>query len=192
MDQTWRAAQLFLTSPLPVGNLIQQSSGTRNLLKTKHFARFWRLPNDEKAALIEAAFCLAASALALRCFGVKRTLTQMSRAPGSGAGRRDPRPTMDAMALAVERTALATGVGTCLWKSLALHRLLSRRHIDTRLRIGVDIGVNKGPTGLAAHSWLEHDGAPVNAAPGDAFSSTFTPIDVARFVQPKARDGAAV
>lgn len=49
---------------------------------------------------------------------------------------------------------------TCLRRSLVLHALLVRRHIDSRLCVGV---ARIGPV-LTAHAWVESNGATSDAA----------------------------
>ena len=48
---------------------------------------------------------------------------------------------------------------TCLVRSLALNRMLRRRGIDSRLRIGVRL---LEASRLDAHCWVELDGVPLN------------------------------
>ena len=48
---------------------------------------------------------------------------------------------------------------TCLIESLAAHAMLHRRGIVSELRLGVRRP--DGPASLAAHAWVEHDGAVV-------------------------------
>ena len=43
---------------------------------------------------------------------------------------------------------------TCLPKSLTLHRMLTRRGIDSQIKIGA----NKTSLGISAHAWVEVDG----------------------------------
>jgi hypothetical protein len=46
---------------------------------------------------------------------------------------------------------------TCLPRALTLRRMLSRHAIPSKLRIGM----NKAPTGMHAHAWVEVDGEAV-------------------------------
>lgn len=149
------------------------------LLKLKRFTRFWKLRNDEKTALIAAAVALAASALALRTLGLKRTLKLLSRVPRGGSRRDEHDQTLTTEAQAVDRASRATGMGTCLSKSLALYLRLRRKGIDARLRIGVA----KGGGALSAHAWLERDGLVINGGHETAGSyPAFPPIEVGRIV----------
>lgn len=103
--------------------------------------------------LFNAVLYLAGSVLALRLLGVRRALRMFDRKP-SGNGtevRTGEARTVDMCTAAVERTARATGVGTCLSKSMALRALLSARGIDGDLRIGV----NRRSGRITAHAWVE-------------------------------------
>jgi hypothetical protein len=73
--------------------------------------------------------------------------------------------TEHAVALAA---ALFPGRALCLEQSLALHALLRRAGVDSRLRLGVQ------PHPFAAHAWVEVAGEPVN----DVLEHTshFTPL----------------
>lgn len=97
--------------------------------------------------------------LTLRVLGLKRTLNAISRAPRLLYSRHsgDCDPALHARA--VDRAAKGVGCGTCLSKSLALHTLLRRRGIDTRLRLGVR---KDQASGIRAHAWLELDGLPIS------------------------------
>jgi hypothetical protein len=79
--------------------------------------------------------------------------------PASPAGEPDPRDVERARSLArvVDRAASA-GLfrPACLVRALALHRLLVRDGIPgARIRLGV----RRDGSGLAAHAWVEMDGA---------------------------------
>ncbi len=144
-------------------------------MKLNQFIRYWKLQSDESTALHGAVVSLTVAVLALRLLGLKRTLELLGRAP-HGRGREDNSPQILANETrAVARAARATGMGTCLSKSLALCLRLRRRGIDTRLRIGV----RKGDGGLSAHAWLEYEGRAIDGQHGVAGSYlAFPPIEV--------------
>lgn len=118
---------------------------------------------------------LTGSVLALRFFGVGRTLKWLDRRARNDTARTvcPETETVEACAAAVERAASATGMGTCLSKSVALIALLSRISIAAQLRIGV----NKRPTGITAHAWLQiRDECPGPDARAAAFDVIFPDV----------------
>lgn len=120
--------------------------------------------------LFNAVVYLAGSVLALRLLGVRRALRMFDRKPSGNAtevGTAESR-TVDICTAAVERAAHATGMGTCLSKSMALCALLSARGIDGDLRIGV----NRRSGRITAHAWVE-TGATGRAYQGTAFDVVF-------------------
>lgn len=148
-------------------------------MKLKRFTRFRRLRNDEKTALLKAVPALAASALALRVLGLKRTLKLLDWVPRGHDQHDTSCQTLTSETQAVDRAARALGVGTCLSKSLALYLRLRRRGIDTRLRIGV----SKGGEIFSAHAWLERDGVPIRGDHSHAGAyQAFPPIEAGRIV----------
>lgn len=122
--------------------------------------------------LFRAVAYLAVSVLALRLLGVRRALSWLDRKP-SGDGTKvecSKRHAAEICTAAVERAARATGMGTCLSKSLALGALLSSRGIDSSLCIGV----NRLSGGIAAHAWVETGGAATGkAGNGAAYDVVF-------------------
>jgi transglutaminase superfamily protein len=74
------------------------------------------------------------------------------------------------VAWAVRCVSRAVPGATCLTQALAAQLLLSRRGVESRLRIGVA----RTPAGrLRAHAWLESDGVVVL---GGAGMETYTPL----------------
>lgn len=101
--------------------------------------------------------------LALRRHPLPAVLAALRRSPGAPAelscarGRRLGEIVTRALQL------LPTD-GRCLVRSLVLLALLARRGIATTLVLGVAPG-----GGLAAHAWVEHEGAPLLPSGGDHF-----------------------
>lgn len=60
----------------------------------------------------------------------------------------------------------------CLHRSLALQRMLLRRGVDARLRIGI----GRKPALFPGHAWLEVEGLVVNDDP--AHVSRYTPLNI--------------
>lgn len=143
-------------------------------MKFQHLYRFRALPARERKATEAALFALGLTVLALKMLGLKRTLSALGRVPRPAhappSGTRDP----GLHVRAVDRAAKGLGGGTCLSKSLALHALLRRQGIDTRLRLGI----RKDPeTGIHAHAWLERDGLPIIGREADRmYPSAFPAI----------------
>lgn len=117
---------------------------------------FLALPGAERAAFLEAWARVCASKLALRLFGLSRTLARQRRAP-MRAGTAMPRA---ARWIGVA-ARYCPGGASCLVRSLALAGLLRRHGIAAELRLGVA----RTAPGLEAHAWVELDGRPVNDAP---------------------------
>ena len=65
---------------------------------------------------------------------------------------------------------------TCLTRSLTLKRLFTRRGVPSQLKIGIRIEEAKA---LAAHAWLEVNGAPVNDRSDIAADFHVVPLDEA-------------
>src|SRR5215831_2394824 len=105
-----------------------------------------RLTRDERALVVRAAFCLAANAIGLRIFGLKRMLRLP---PVARADAADAEP----LVTAVERAGRYVPGGTCLAQSLALARMLRSRGIPAQVRVGV-----RTSAGFDAHAWVEVGG----------------------------------
>ncbi|HSH43988.1 MAG TPA: lasso peptide biosynthesis B2 protein [Arenicellales bacterium] len=144
-------------------------------MKLNHLPRFFQLPNSDRAALLKAAPILLGTVAGLHLLGLKRTLWLLDRIPLSR------RPSDGATGLvarehrAVERVSRATGLGTCLSRSLALYPWLRRQGIDAQLRIGV----HKDGHGLTAHAWLESGGEAIGGQASGQYQP-FSPIRVGR------------
>ncbi len=71
------------------------------------------------------------------------------------------------------------GSENCLVRSLVLRRALSRRGVQTELKIGVRTANGH----LEAHAWLERNGIPVNDRDdiGERFAAFDDPLSVAAF-----------
>lgn len=123
--------------------------------------RLRRLPPAAKHQLVEAWLELlyARAALRLRPFAWLR-----ERVPGvEGGGALDATAEARARRLAriVAMAARNHFAGmTCLHRSLALQRMLIRRGIDARVRIGL----RRKEDLLQGHAWLECGGAVINDA----------------------------
>lgn len=95
-------------------------------------------------------YWLPLTVLALRLGGLRGP----SRTAGVRAPTLPPERIAQLVALA-SRHGLARG--NCLSQSLTLQRLLGD-DAATQLRIGA----RRGPAGLEAHAWIEHEGRPLN------------------------------
>ena len=117
---------------------------------------FLALPGAERTAFLEAWAWVCASKLALRWFGLSRTLAwcQGRRA----AAPADPWPRAARWIGVAARNV--PGGASCLVRSLALLGLLRRRGVAAQLRVGV----GRTAPRLEAHAWVELDGVPVNDA----------------------------
>lgn len=114
---------------------------------------FLGLPGAERCAFLQAWYWVVATRIALRLFGLRRTLRWFGRdrlplAPSHpGAARWIP-----------VAARYCPGGASCLVRSLALLALLRRRGIAAELRIGV----GRTTPGLEAHAWVESGGVPLN------------------------------
>jgi hypothetical protein len=113
----------------------------------------------EVRLLLSAGLTLAATRLAITLlpFAGARRLLQVPLTPGQ------PTSPPDRVAWAVQATACLVPGATCLVRALALERMLRRDGQPARLKIGVA----KAPGApLAAHAWVESDGAVLLAVSG--------------------------
>lgn len=117
----------------------------------RKLARFLALPAAEKAVLLRAMYWLPVTVLTLRLGGL--------RGPSRAAGVRAPTPLPPERIAQLVALAARHGLarGNCLSQSLTLQRLLDGA-AATQLRIGA----RRGPAGLEAHAWIEHEGRPLN------------------------------
>jgi hypothetical protein len=112
----------------------------------------------------------------LRVLGFKRIYRLLARsAPSAGSGscrRQLAEARKTAAILQRVNREYALPVGNCLTESLALWRLLIKRGIDARLKIGV-----RTFTGVfESHAWVECDGQVLNDAAD--VGNIFTPLDL--------------
>jgi hypothetical protein len=117
------------------------------------------------ATVLHARLLLAATAAALRILGFDRTRRLVLRRPA----RRTPPPgTAEHVAVAVALAArLAFRPHTCLPRSLVLARLLARRGLPAKLRLGV-----RRQEPFLGHAWVEIEGRAVGEdAPHRHFTS---------------------
>lgn len=142
---------------------VSVTSETPAPVDTSHpsrLARFIRLRNAQKRALVAAWLWLPLFWVGLRTLGLPRFQGLLHQATDS----KDSSAAMTAdeiqsCAAAVTMAASHTPFpATCLTRSLLLEWLLQRRGVRTELRIGVNMtsGI------LRAHAWVEHEGRPLN------------------------------
>jgi len=138
---------------------------------TGNLSRFRALPRPQQQVLLQALLLLPLFWAGLRLYGLAR-LQRWVMHPLT-AGRRS-----GAEVAPADIGALVNIAGnhlpfpsTCLTRSLLLVWLLGRRGMAGELRIGV----RPVPGGIDAHAWVEHEGRPVNDAPG--VSGRFTAFD---------------
>jgi hypothetical protein len=118
--------------------------------------KYLRLAAPDRRLLLEAALLQAAVRVALWCMPA-RTLRRTPR-PAS----RDSQPAVSQLAWAVNAASSVIPRSTCLVRALAARRLLARHGYPSTLRLGVA----RTSDGLAAHAWLECQGAIlIGAAP---------------------------
>ena len=138
--------------------------------------KFLGLSAGDKKQLLWAAFWLPVTHCRLRLFGLQSCLRWIgaerrggARPEAFDAGRfEQARGCGRSVALAARHGLVA---GTCLSRSLTAMRLMSRRKIAGRLRVGVRLDGGA----LEAHAWLEVGGVPVE--PGKAGYEPFPGFD---------------
>lgn len=131
-------------------------------------AKFSALTWPERRIVFMAMLWLPWFWLGLRVFGLRRFQARLQQ-PLAEAGRRlalDDAMTMGKLVNIAARHAPCPV--TCLTRSLLLDRMLRRRGVSSRLRIGVRLTAGV----LDAHAWVEVDGVPVNDRPevGEQFA----------------------
>ena len=119
----------------------------------RRIARFLALPAAERAVLLQALAWLPIITVVLRWRGLG-ALGVASRERRTGPDLA-PARIADLVAIAARHGLVQ---GNCLSQSVTLRRLLARAGIAAELRIGA----RRGPGGLEAHAWVEHDGRPLN------------------------------
>jgi len=142
--------------------------------------RFRGLGGPQRRIVLEAALTLTTAWLALRLVGFRRSSAILGRSTplpndpsakvSSNVGWSSLPP--DEIARLTHATArYLPFASNCLDRSLALCRLLRRRGIAARLRIGA----RKEGEHLQAHAWVEVDGIPLNDV--DARHMHYVPFD---------------
>jgi hypothetical protein len=121
--------------------------------------RFRALNAADRGLIREAVVWLVGVRIglaALPFLTLRRTLSKLSEHDGRPVAA--SRESMQRVAWAVTSAAGHLPLSsTCLTQSLAAHAMLRRRGVDVEVRLGVR-PPDGGPS-LAAHAWIEHDGA---------------------------------
>lgn len=115
--------------------------------------RFRQLPARRRALLLEAMASLALASAGLRLLPFKRAIRL-----GSVPLRRAVTGNAEEVAWAVEAAARRVPWrAVCIHKGIAAQRMLRSRGLDATLHYGI----GNDSDGLAAHVWVNLDGAPV-------------------------------
>ena len=122
--------------------------------------RFRGLAPRDRILLLRVAAALARASVAIRLLPFRKVVSSAEEVAAP------EEPDAASSAREIERTSWAVNALArrlpwkivCFQKGLALHRLLRRRGIRTRLHYGVAPG-GEGP--LKAHVWVTHDGVAV-------------------------------
>jgi hypothetical protein len=122
---------------------------------------FWALSGSERWLLLQALLLLPAVVVTLRTAGFRRTYSVLTRLPSNGK----PRPELESRTAARTVARLVDAAArncplssSCLARSLTLWRLLARQGIGADLRLGVRQEGDR----IAAHAWVEYQGAVLN------------------------------
>src|SRR3954468_6189081 len=120
--------------------------------------RFRALDAADRRLLVEAAAWLSLVCIAIEVLPfltLQRVLAALCERLAARSGDRTAPPdrVMWAVASAARHFPLRS---TCLIQSMAGQAMLSRRHLDCTLRLGVRR--DTGRSALAAHAWIEHGG----------------------------------
>jgi len=122
--------------------------------------RFRELAWKDRRLLVEATAALAVASVAIRAMPFRKVV-------GSAAGRTAKHePDSQVAQQEIDRVRWAVIALShrlpwrivCFQKGLALHRLLLRRGVRTRLHFGI---AQDDERGLRAHVWVTHAGTPV-------------------------------
>jgi hypothetical protein len=117
--------------------------------------RFWQLSARRRALLLEAAASLALASAGLRLLPFKRAIRL-----GSVPLRSAVTGKAEDVAWAIEAAARRVPWrAVCIHKGIAAQRMLRSRGLDATLHYG--IGNDADRDALAAHVWVNIDGAPV-------------------------------
>ena len=132
---------------------------------------FLGLPRIDKLLLIECAFSLAATRVALALLPY-RTVTDIVDFVSARLRSRSSQPTLSRVAWAVDTASRhVPGVNNCLVRALAARVVLVRRQRDAVLHYGV---ASSGPDSFEAHAWVECDGVVVVGSTPERF----TPLSI--------------
>lgn len=121
--------------------------------------RIARLSAAERVLLARAGVTLVAARLGLWLLRYERTRHLLAAPQSSRTSEWNPHR----VAWAVQVASRLVPASTCLVRGLALERLLRADGHPARLRLGVARGA---AAPLAAHAWVESDGAVLMAEPG--------------------------
>ena len=128
--------------------------------------RFWQLPGSERSIVLQSAFWLTATWLALRLIGFRRWSGILDRRSIAGNATEN----VSRIAEAKNITRLLSAASShlfvrtnCLEQATALCYVLRRRGVSAELRFGA----RKDTAGLEAHAWVEHLGIPLNEDRGE-------------------------
>jgi transglutaminase-like putative cysteine protease len=119
------------------------------------FDRWRALASGQQQLTIRSAVAISAAVVAIRVFGVERTLRIVSR-PARGSAK----TVIGDVVTAVDRAGRYVPGGTCLPKSMALAWILRGMGVDATVRIAV-----RTDRGFEAHAWVECDGVAVENIP---------------------------
>jgi hypothetical protein len=127
----------------------------------RNWRTFWALSGSERWLLLQALLLLPAVATILRLAGFRRTYSVLKRLPSKG--KLQPGPECLTAAWTAARlvdAAARNGAlpSSCLARSLTLWRLLGLQGISADLRLGVRQEGDR----IAAHAWVEYQGAVLN------------------------------
>lgn len=128
--------------------------------------RFVALRRAERWRWLEAWWSIIVAEIGLRTASRKL----LRRALDVEDGREDPSLAMPIAQSVTSAAAHHLWTVTCLPRALALWRMLRRRGIPARVRIGV----RRDETTLAAHAWVEVGGRPVGEP--EAIDQRFLPL----------------
>ena len=128
--------------------------------------RFWQLPGSERSIVLQSAFWLTATWLALRLIGFRRWSGFLDRRSIAGNATENVSQIAEARNITRLLSAAAPYLfvrTNCLEQATALCYVLRRRGISAELRFGA----RKESAGFEAHAWVEHLGIPLNEDRGE-------------------------
>ena len=120
--------------------------------------RFRALNAADRRLIVEGAAWLLGVRIGLSALPFLTLQRALSRLSASVPHAADPLDEPQRVAWAITSAARHLPCSTtCLIESLAAHAMLRRRGVDCVVRFGVR--PPRGRPALAAHAWIEHDGA---------------------------------